>query len=108
MVLSMAGTSPTQPLDNDITLLSEPGGPQVQLRFTGPFEGRTVTWDATFRIAEGNQPNAIEIGSAGPHGLPLTVTLALPCFDLPAIRKAVIMIRQYKRLHYGRHEFGKR
>jgi hypothetical protein len=108
MVLCMAGTLSSQPLDNEITLLGEPGGPQVQLRFTGPFEGRTVTWDAVFRTVGENQPNAIEIGIEGPHGFPLTVTLALPRFDLPAIRKAVIMIRQYKRLHYGRHEFGMR
>lgn len=107
MVLSMADTPHSQPLDNEITLLSEPGGPQVRLRFTGPFEGRTVTWDATFRRADEHQPNAIEIGPEGPDGFPLTVTLALPCFDRPAIRKTVIMIRQYKRLHYGRHEFGR-
>ncbi len=99
---------PNCPLDGTLSLLDEPGGPQVRLRFSGPFEGRTVTWDATFRIAQRGEPNAIEIGAEGPAGLPLTVTLALPCFDLPAIRKTVIMIRQYKRLHYGRHEFGLR
>lgn len=104
----MASPSHFQPLDAEITLLEEAGGPQVRLRFCGPFEGRTVTWDATFRVAQHNQPNAIEIGSEGAEGLPLTVTLALPRFDLPAIRKTVIMIRQYKRLHYGRHEFGRR
>ncbi|HEY0721956.1 MAG TPA: hypothetical protein VGE50_11970 [Gammaproteobacteria bacterium] len=95
-----------QPLDAEITLLDPAGGPQVRLRFQGPFEGRTVTWDATFRTARQKQSNAIEIGVEGAEGLPLTVTLNLPCIDLPAIRKTVIMIRQYKRLHYGRHEFG--
>lgn len=107
MVLCMVTKIHTQPLDDEITLLSEPGGQQVRLRFGGPFEGRTVTWDATFRTAQA-LPNAIEIGPEGADGLPLTVTLVLPCFDLPAIRKAVIMVRQYKRLHYGRHEFGMR
>jgi len=108
MVLCMAMNLNTPPLDDEITLLTEPGGQQVRLRFTGPFEGRTVTWDATFRAAQQHQPNAIEIAPEGADGVPLTVTLALPCFDLPAIRKTVIMIRQYKRLHYGRHEFGVR
>lgn len=107
MVLCMVVKINTQPLDDEITLLSEPGGQQVRLRFSGPFEGRTVTWDATFRTAQ-EQPNAIEIGPEEREGLPLTVTLTLPCFDLPAIRKTVIMVRQYKRLHYGRHEFGMR
>ena len=59
MVLSMASPAHSQPLDSEITLLSEPGGAQVRLRFSGPFEGRTVTWDATFRIAGEDQPNAI-------------------------------------------------
>ncbi len=102
----MAKTSHFQALDTEITLLSEPGEGQVRLRFTGPFEGRTVTWDATFQVAQRNQPNAIEIGTEEPDGVQLTVTLALPRFDLPAIRKTVIMIRQYKRLQRGRHEFG--
>ena len=104
----MAENRNFQSLDSEITLLSEPGGPEVHLRFTGPFEGHTVTWDATFRRAQENQPNAIDIGEEGPYGVLLTVTLALPCFDLPAIRKTVIMIRQYKRLRRGKHEFGLR
>jgi len=102
----MAKPTHFQVLDTEITLRSEPGEPQVCLCFTGPFEGRTVTWDATFRVAQEGRPNTIEIGNEGPDGVQLTVTLALPCFDLPAIRKTVIMIRQYKRLKRGRHEFG--
>lgn len=104
----MATITHFQPLDAGITLLDAPGGPQVRLRFTGPFDGRTVIWDALFRIARENEPNAIEIGPEGAEGILLTVTLALPCFDLPAIRNAVIMIRQYKRLRPGRHEYGMR
>lgn len=95
-----------QSLDAEITLLGKPEGDEVHLRFTGPFEGRIVTWNATFRIAQVNQPNAIEIGPEGPDGVALTVTLDIPRFDLPAIRKTVIMIRQYRRLRRGTHEFG--
>ncbi|HEY0635231.1 MAG TPA: hypothetical protein VGE00_07615 [Gammaproteobacteria bacterium] len=102
----MASHSHFQPLDAEITLLDAAGGPRVRLRFSGPFEGRTVIWDATFRTAQGGERNAIEIGAEGVAGVPLSVTLALPCFDLPAIRKTVIMIRQYKRLQRGRLEFG--
>jgi len=102
----MANPIHFQVLDSEITLRSEPGEPQVYLRFSGPFEGHTVIWDATFRVAQKGQPNTIEIGNEGPDGVQLTVTLALPSFDLPAIRKTVIMIRQYKRLKRGRHEFG--
>ncbi len=102
----MAKTTHFQALDMEITLLSEPDEEQVRLRFTGPFEGHTVTWNATFQVARQNQPNAIEIGNEGSDGVQLTVTLALSRFDLPAIRKTVIMIRQYKRLQRGRYEFG--
>lgn len=104
----MAHLPPSQPPAPDFELLeqSDDGG-WVRLRFSGPFEGVQARWDATFRTAQGDdESNAIEIGEEGRRGRALTVTLALPRFDLPAIRKTIIMIRQYKRLRRGRHEFG--
>jgi len=101
-------------------LLSEPGGQAVHVRFSGSFEGREVVWDCRFitpahryeqrsePVETGSiesQPGFIDIGRPGNGGVPLRVCLNLPCIDIPAIRKMIIMIRNYKRLRRGRHEF---
>ena len=36
----------------------------------------------------------------------IEVALPLACIDEPAISKTIVMIRQYRRLHEGRHEYG--
>ena len=102
-------------------LLSEPGGQASRVRFTGCFEGREVVWDCNFvtlayqsqqrseHIEAGStetQPCFIDIGQPGGRGVPLCVGLNLPCIDIPSIRKMIIMIRNYKRLRRGRHEFA--
>jgi hypothetical protein len=102
-------------------LLNEPGGHAVQLRFTGPFNGREVVWDCRFvtcayqaercseHAASDSTPAQrcfIDIGQLGDRGMSLVVCLDLPRIDIPSIRKMIIMIRHYKRLRRGRHEFG--
>lgn len=96
-------------------LLDPPGGGKLRLRFNGPFEGREVRWDATlftpaaWAEAWGEalpQQNIIEIGNAGEQGLHLNICLKVAAIDLPTVRKAVMMIRQYKRLRRGRHQYG--
>jgi len=96
---------------NDIvkeaTLLGEPGGETLRVRFEGPFDGRQVRWDATLiSLPPGKQRNYIEIGDETTDGLSLTVGLNVPAIDLPTLRKTIMMIRQYKRLRRGRHEYG--
>lgn len=104
---------------NDIAaqaeLLEPPGSISLRLRFSGPFQGKIVIWDATFislatRHAGENpddlRRNFIDIGDHTAHGIAMTVGLNVPCFDLPTIRKTMLMVRQYKRLARGRHEFG--
>jgi len=34
------------------------------------------------------------------------IGLNLKQIDEPAIKRAIIMMRKYKRLHFGRHEYG--
>jgi len=103
----MNRVSLTQPLQEFELLEQDVDGRWVKLRFHGPFEGSDTLWDATFKIRERDcGRNIIEIGQGGSDGRSLTVILALPRFDLPAIRKTIIMVRQYKRLHVGRIEFG--
>ena len=102
-------------------LLGEPGGQQLHLRFTGYLEGDGVVWDCRFvtlaweaaRCRESGaaaaleaQRSFIEVGQPGRHGVPLRVGLDLPCIDIPSVEKMIIMIRNYKRLRRGRHEFG--
>ena len=98
---------PRKDILNEATLLDTPGGSTLRVRFTGPFEGQQVTWDATLiALPPGQQRNFIEIGPAMEHGTLLTVGLNVGNIDLPTIRKTMMMVRQYKRLQYGRHEYG--
>ena len=92
------------------------GGERLSLRFSGPFDGREIRWDATFvtlahyRLQHAPDAttlqNFIDIGAEGPYGRELTVALNVVRFDAPTVAKAIIMVRQYKRLHVGRHAFG--
>ncbi len=92
----------------DYHALTPLGGAELFLRFYGPFEGRRIQWDAHFmtRRHSGVACNYIDIGAEGPDGRQLTVVLDVHCFDAPTVHKAIIMMRQYKRLRCGRHEFG--
>lgn len=100
--------------DADYEPLEPLGGDRLRLRFTGPFEGGPVTWDATFltlkRCAAG-QPgrqwrNFIEIGEPQQGVVPLTVGLNVNRFDARTVTMAIMMVRRYKRLRRGRHEYG--
>lgn len=91
------------------------GGQALHLRFTGPFAGETISWDAHFITLDHYRRqvpdicrNFIEVGAVltTGGGRPLTVVLAVPCFDAPTVLKTVMMVQRYKRLHVGRHLFG--
>ena len=109
----------TSPFSDDIVaqaeLLEPPDGESLRLRFSGPFAGKTVIWDATFTtlaalVTSAGEPqtlrNFIEIGDDTGHGMALTVGLNVPCIDLPTVRKAILMVRQYKRWARERLAFG--
>ncbi len=109
--------SPTRADDiaSEAELLQPIGGSSLRLRFKGPFEGKVITWDATFTTLRHwcmehpsplPQRNFIDIGPNTPDGLNLIVGLDVPCIDMPTVRKVMMMVRQYKRLARGRHEFG--
>lgn len=101
----------------DYVLVAAPDDQTAHVRFSGQFQGQPVVWDCEFLTLAAEQAarraawtgglrNFIEIGEAGEHGRPLRVGLALARIDRPAIEKMIIMIRNYKRLHPGRHEYG--
>ena len=88
-----------------------------RLRFIGDFEGRPVIWHAHIRSLDHyarNHPSGsgrqrlrqyIDI-QPGDDGYELEVGLNLQKIDEAALLRTIIMIRQYKRLHAGRHEYG--
>jgi len=91
----------------------------VQLRFAGPFAQKIIIWDAeiatlayyfTAQQGHGTERGTlrpfIEVGSSSKRGRHLQIGLNVTTIDDATIRKAMIMIRQYKRLQAGRHEYG--
>lgn len=102
--------------------LSPLGGTLAQVRFLGVFQGQTVAWDAeilTLQAYDQQQMRHtptpmqartwcqfIEIGAPAEQGMPLRVGLAVPLIDAATVLCTIVMIRNYKRLRPGRHEFG--
>lgn len=101
-------------------LLGTLGGSSAQLRFIGMFAGdetlwnaRVLTLEAAFKLAlESGDPPAvgprqfIDIGADGAEGRNITIGLHVPSIDEPTIWKTITMIRNYKRLRFGRIEWG--
>ena len=99
-------------------LLSPLGETICHLRFTGPFLGAQIIWDAYLQtlsyyvskrsLQDRSARQFIEVGDSGEFGRLIHIGLNLPIIDEPVILKSLIMVRQYKRLVPGRHEFGER
>lgn len=98
----------------EVTLLDEPGGESLRCRFLGPFEGKEVEWHATLYTPAGwsnwkdtapPSQNIIEIPTGGDTAT-IDLCLKVAAIDLPTVRKAVMMVRQYKRLQRGTHRYG--
>ncbi len=105
----------------DFQHVEPPEAGQAHIRFTGIFRGNEVIWDAVIvtlahyfreRYPAGKQPGAdfslpqfIEVGAAADGMRKLKVGLNVSCIDEATLRKTVIMIRNYKRLHPGLHEY---
>lgn len=97
-------------------LLSPLGEAACHVRFSGPFQGKLIIWDAHLQTLAYYVRNRetrdrkvrqfIDVGAEGTQGRHITIGLNLPIIDEPVILKTMIMIRQYKRLAMGRHEYG--
>lgn len=94
-------------------------GEHAQVRFAGQFEGRAVLWHMTlYTLAcyrrECHAPpgtsvpvrSFMEIRQDETGALRLDVGLDIATLDEPAIRKTIVMIRNYRRLCRGRREWG--
>lgn len=91
----------------------------ARIRFTGSFQGNPVIWHAQIMTLQywcehaspGTTANEcrqfIDIRPGNTPGqFALDVALGTCRIDHPTILKTIIMIRNYKRLATGRHEFG--
>ena len=107
------------PLSHDYELLSSVAEPFVHIRFSGIFEHKTTMWDALIYTLDSYYNNNaspatsrdtarsfIDVGEMTPQGRRIVIGLDLDKIEQSTIIKTMIMIRQYKRLHTGRHEFG--
>ena len=100
------------------SLLAPPESSQARFAFTGIFQNQEIVWDSTLltlahyhaQQPESAQPVVrtafLEIGGETVHGRTIRVALDIPRIDEPAMLRAIIMIRNYKRLQAGHHEFG--
>ncbi len=92
------------------------GGGAARVRFDGPFRGRQVVWEASLitlrdylRCCGGKLPMTrqfIEVGEVGAGLGWVKIGLNVPAIDEPTVLKSMLMLRQWRRLGPGRHEFG--
>lgn len=85
------------------------GGTLARLRFIGRYQGEDVVWLAELSALAAQDPAAtqfLDIGAPTPHGIPIRIGLGVLSIDRPTAMKAVIMVRNYKLLQPGQHEFG--
>jgi hypothetical protein len=101
-------------------LLGELQDQRARVRFSGRFEAAEVVWDCEFVTLQYEQRclagalrgevdglrSFIDIGAPVERGVPVRVGLDVAHIDRPTILKMMVMMRNYKRLRRGRHEFG--
>ena len=105
---------------SEYLLLSPLPDSVADVRFIGRFDGRDVVWEMRlytldrYAIERGNAPAAPDVR---PRGLmviePLAgqtmrveVALRLPEIGEPAVRKTIVMLRNYRRLRPGLRTWG--
>jgi hypothetical protein len=105
-------------------LLSPEPALKVHAEFLGRLQNKDVVWDAIiqtladyhnehFTGESKDQDRAklvrsfIDVQPPEDNIAKIHVVLAVPMIDAPTIKKTIIMIRCYKRLRIGRHDFGK-
>ncbi|MDH5472608.1 MAG: hypothetical protein OEY61_07115 [Gammaproteobacteria bacterium] len=108
-----------QGLDSDYLLVNRSSDQQVNIKFLGKFKQQPVVWDAHIRTLSDYHKyefknlsaenitlrQIIEIEKKNNY-YKINLMLFLKKIDDSAIQKAIIMVRNYKNLHIGRHEYG--
>jgi hypothetical protein len=104
--------------------VSPPRPDYAHILFIGRFQGEQVIWDTSvgtltyyFRAArlpgervgrKAGLRQFIEVGKQKGCIRRLRIGLNVARIDEPTLLKAILMIRKYKRLHAGLHEYGER
>lgn len=105
----------------DYELLERISDESVAIRFVGRFNDMQVVWDARITTLQykcrETQSDVAHIGEPcrlrqsidiceNSDGYNIDIALNLARIDEAAIKRTIIMIRKYKRLHIGHHEYG--
>ena len=106
--------------NSDFVITNSDDDQACEIKFIGTFNGSSVIWQANIqtlkhyvgRLREENKEAGVikmqqflEI-EPKKEFFRIEVGLNLDKIDEAAIKRAIIMIRKYKRLHIGRHEYG--
>ena len=91
----------------------------ASVKFLGKFKQQTVVWDAIIRTLTDYYETELKYLSdhsvelkqfidieKKDTGYKIMLVLNLDKIDRAAIQKSIMMVRQYKRLDIGRHEYG--
>lgn len=97
-------------------LIKQYDNQHTHIKFTGSFQDHAITWDTHFFTLDGyNSQHSIENKSLkqflyiepGENDVfKLTIVLKITEITKPNIQKMMIMVKQYKNLSIGRHEYG--
>ena len=98
------------------TLIKKHHDQYCHLSFKGLFQDNEVTWDTHFFTLDGYRleedikntelKQFIDIQALKENIFKLTIALNVNKISHPNIQKMIIMIKQYKNLSIGRHEYG--
>lgn len=88
---------------------------RAKIRFLGEFMGRRVIWNMQLNAAphrhnshKAEQGSSYTIYKDEALAYHIELHLDVTQIDEPCIQKTLIMIRQYKRLALGHHQWGRR
>lgn len=101
---------------SDYLLQDELPGSRIRLVFAGPFNGELVVWNACIETIEAysrhhpvddDPQQFIDIWREN-DVYRIHIGLNVQQIDQAVIERSMIMVRNYKRLSEGRHEYGAR
>lgn len=96
---------------------------KAKFQFTGHYYGKPVTWQCTLQTldqyyqqlvsnnkVDRNTPvtlqRFIDITDSDSPTPSINIALDVDIIDEPTIRKTIVMVHNYKRLHEGHHPYG--
>ena len=98
------------------TLIKQLNSEHAHFHFEGLFNNKKVNWDTQLltlseyikqkKLKNTALKQFIEIESSQSESVKITIVLNVTKINTPTIKKTMIMIKQYKNLMVGRHEFG--